>query len=539
MAYNSAYTGSQVDAAVGAVRQKETKWDNKQDELTGTEDQLVGFNSAGEAVAVAKPDPLPTGGETGQVLTKTSTGAQWDDIPSDLPAGGTDGQILTKTADGVAWEDAPDTGVTSFNSRTGAVTPQEGDYTADMVGARPDTWTPSAADVGAVPTSRTVNGKALSQDISLSASDVGARPDTWTPSAADVGALPTQTGTQGQLLGFTANNVVGAVAAPTADSLGAVPNTRTINGQALNQNITLDAEDVGAIPPPTRLTATLNSSSWSGNSQTITVNGVITDTSAQDIDISCADKASADAWAAGGVWCSNPTQANKLTFTCTTPPTANINLNIRLWEVASGKPFADYGWDEIIAACQSGQVPDTWVADGTCSKAMTIGGTSYTIDVIGKQHDQYADGGTAPLTFQLRQIPVSLHMNQSATISGGWGASTMRSTELPKLKTQLPVDIQNAIRMVRKQSNGVWTQDDLFLLSSPEVFGGGGDSGEQYAYYQAGNSKIKGYWYDPSITAPWWLRDYNGAQFRAVDDNGALIARTPTFSIGVTYAFCF
>ena len=333
MAYNSAYTGSQVDEAVGAVREKESTWDGKQDKLNGTEDQIVGFNSAGEAVAVAKPDQLPAGGEAGQVLTKTAEGTAWDDVPSDLPAGGTDGQILTKTTDGVAWEDAPDTGVTSFNNRTGAVTPQEGDYTADMVGARPDTWTPSAADVGAVPTSRTVNGKALSQDISLAASDVGARPDTWTPSAADVGALPTQTGTQGQLLGFTADNVVGAVAAPTADSLGAVPTSRTVNGQALSQNITLDAEDVGAIPPPTRLNVTLNASSWSGNSQTITVNGVITDTSAQDIDIACADKASADAWAAGGVWCSNPTQANKLTFTCTTAPTANINLNIRLWEV--------------------------------------------------------------------------------------------------------------------------------------------------------------------------------------------------------------
>ena len=279
------------------------------------------------------PDPLPTGGETGQVLTKTASGTAWDDVPSDLPSGGTDGQVLTKTSDGVAWEGVPDTGVTSFNGRTGAVVPASGDYTADQVGARPSTWTPSAADVGAVPTSRTVNGKALSQDISLAASDVGARPDTWTPSAADVGALPTQTGTHGQLLGFTANNVVGAVAAPTADSLGAVPNKRTINGQALSQNITLDAEDVGAMPPPTRLTATLSSSGWSGNSQTITVSGVITNTSAQDIDISCADKASADAWAAGGVWCSNPTKANKLTFTCTTPPTANINLNIRLWEV--------------------------------------------------------------------------------------------------------------------------------------------------------------------------------------------------------------
>lgn len=65
-------------------------------------------------------------------------------------------------------------GVTSFNGRDGAVTPQAGDYTAAMVGARSDTWTPIAADVGAVPTTRTVNGKPLSSDISLTASDVGA-----------------------------------------------------------------------------------------------------------------------------------------------------------------------------------------------------------------------------------------------------------------------------------------------------------------------------------------------------------------------------
>lgn len=47
----------------------------------------------------------------------------------------------------------------------------------------------TAEQVGAVPTSRTVNGKALSSNITLSASDVNARPNTWTPSASDVGAL--------------------------------------------------------------------------------------------------------------------------------------------------------------------------------------------------------------------------------------------------------------------------------------------------------------------------------------------------------------
>lgn len=44
------------------------------------------------------------------------------------------------------------------------------------------------SDVGAVPATREINGLALTDDITLDADDVGARPDDWTPSAADVGA---------------------------------------------------------------------------------------------------------------------------------------------------------------------------------------------------------------------------------------------------------------------------------------------------------------------------------------------------------------
>lgn len=55
---------------------------------------------------------LPTGGTTGQVLTKTSTGEEWSDAPSGLPEGGTEGQILEKTSSGAAWVDAPESGLT-------------------------------------------------------------------------------------------------------------------------------------------------------------------------------------------------------------------------------------------------------------------------------------------------------------------------------------------------------------------------------------------------------------------------------------------
>lgn len=57
-------------------------------------------------------------------------------------------------------------GVASFKGRTGAVSPQSGDYTADMVGARPSTWMPTAADVGALP----VGGGTLTGDLRIKGS---------------------------------------------------------------------------------------------------------------------------------------------------------------------------------------------------------------------------------------------------------------------------------------------------------------------------------------------------------------------------------
>lgn len=164
----------------------------------------------------AMPEVL--GGTAGQVLTKTADGQAWQDAPDGLPEGGTTGQILTRTESGATWADAPETGVVNFNGRTGAVTPQAGDYTADMVGARSATWMPSAADVGAVPVTRTVNGQALSSNVVLDAGDVGARADDWMPTAAQVGAIPAVSGAQGQLLGFTSADVVGAVDAPSGGS---------------------------------------------------------------------------------------------------------------------------------------------------------------------------------------------------------------------------------------------------------------------------------------------------------------------------------
>lgn len=59
--------------------------------------------------------------------------------------------------------DPGENGVSTFNGRSGAVEPETGDYTAIMVGARPDTWTPTAEDVGAVAGTGVQTIQALSQ----------------------------------------------------------------------------------------------------------------------------------------------------------------------------------------------------------------------------------------------------------------------------------------------------------------------------------------------------------------------------------------
>ena len=111
--------------------------------------------------------------------------------------------------------------------------------------------------------------------------------------------------------------------------------------------------------------------------------------------------------------------------------------------------FANSSWEAIIAACQSGNVPDTWAVGD--SKMMTIGDTNYQIDIIGKNHDTYTAGGTAPLTFQMHDCyGTGYKMNGSNTNSGGWTSCAMRSTHLPAILALMPADVQNGIREVNK-----------------------------------------------------------------------------------------
>lgn len=54
----------------------------KQDKLTGTQGQVVGFDSSGNAIAQEAPSGLPEGGTQGQLLAKGASSAEWVDNPT-------------------------------------------------------------------------------------------------------------------------------------------------------------------------------------------------------------------------------------------------------------------------------------------------------------------------------------------------------------------------------------------------------------------------------------------------------------------------
>lgn len=141
---------------------------------TATEVGAVPVAQKGAVSGVATLD------DTGKVPTVQLPAMNYDPAGS---AGVVDGKLTTHVADTVKHITAAER--TSWSGKADGTHI----HTAAQVGARPSTWTPTAADIGAVPISRTVNGKPLTADIALTANEVAAAAKIHTHVPADVTSL--------------------------------------------------------------------------------------------------------------------------------------------------------------------------------------------------------------------------------------------------------------------------------------------------------------------------------------------------------------
>ena len=252
-------------------------------------------------------------------------------------------------------------------------------------------------------------------------------------------------------------------------------------------------------------------------------------------------------------------------------------------------------WSVIKSVSDAGQGASYWsIGD---RKAVTLNGTVGKLSlsnvmtyafIIGFNHNASVEGANR-IHFQLAKTALSggtdvclcdssynsavsttgyFSMNSSRTNSGGWASSQMRTnvcgTSLSSYSGTIIAVIPAALRAVLKSvtkytdntANGggstasyvTETTDYFFLLSEFEVFGSisYGNTNEknkqaQYAYYSAGNSKIK-YKHDGTSTAAYWClrspRASYSSSFVIVSTDGTVTSCNAYNSLGFAPGFC-
>lgn len=226
---------------------------------------------------------------------------------------------------------------------------------------------------------------------------------------------------------------------------------------------------------------------------------------------------------------------------------------VYIYPFVVGDTLNDTTWDNIAIVSKLGKAQDYWKVGDT--KTVAVNGVNYQFQIIGFDHDTLttADGSRtkAGITFQLVDcLNTTYSMNGSNTNSGGWNGSTMRTSTMATLLNQLPTALKNVLKSVNKlsgtgggsTSGTQTTHDKLFLLSEVEIFGTTTYSvpgeGTQYAYYKAGNSKVKKV--NGSANA-WWERSPVSGYtnyFCNGSNNGNASNSNASNSSGVSFGFC-
>lgn len=251
---------------------------------------------------------------------------------------------------------------------------------------------------------------------------------------------------------------------------------------------------------------------------------------------------------------------------------------------AVGTALNDISWEDI------GRISDAGLASSYFSvgdrKAVALSGTvgslslsgTYYCYIIGIDHNSSKEG-TNRIHFQFGYTAASggvhiafidstygsssssacFHMNSSNTNSGGWSSSYARGTLCPAFKSAMPSDLQAVLKTTTKYSDNTGggsntasyvtaISEEVFLLAEFEVFGtrSYANSAEknyqaQYAWYSAGNSKVRYRHSSTGSTASWWLRSvyagYSGS-FCIVDTSGSASSYGASNSRGFAPAFC-
>jgi len=221
--------------------------------------------------------------------------------------------------------------------------------------------------------------------------------------------------------------------------------------------------------------------------------------------------------------------------------TKEITIN---GKVSDGLTLTNYQtWVYIIGFDHNSSVEGTGIAFGGFKTAQTSG---TDVALCDSGYNSSKNSGQW------------FNMNNNNSTTGGWASCNMRNNTLSLVKAALPSDLQSVLKTTTIYTDNTGgsstaasyvtaTQDDLYLLAEFEIFGARtyANSAEQtkqqqYAYYVAGNSKVK-YRHDSTATAVmWWERSVyatNTNDFCGVYSSGTAGSSNAYYSSGLAVAF--
>lgn len=267
-----------------------------------------------------------------------------------------------------------------------------------------------------------------------------------------------------------------------------------------------------------------------------------------------------------------------------------IFLDYSLWPSTSevSPVLNDNSWATISRVASANEGENYW-SIGDC-KQVTLNGTVSKLNlsnystyafIIGFNHNSSREG-VGRIHFQFGKTALTggkdiclisgydndsdFYMNSNGTTSGGWNSSYMRNTICGTNLSSysgtfiavIPALLRAVLKSVTKYTNNngssssssavTATTDYFFLLSEYEVFGNityannyEANYQQQYAYYSAGNSKVKYRHNQTGSSVRWWLRSPRAGdffRFVSVDDDGSVSNNGASYSIGLAPGFC-
>ena len=242
-------------------------------------------------------------------------------------------------------------------------------------------------------------------------------------------------------------------------------------------------------------------------------------------------------------------------------------------------------WAQIKEVAEKSQGSNYWsvgdtkqiTINGKLSDGLTLSNYNTWVYIIGFDHNKDVEGtGIAFSGFKTAQTggkDVALcdsaypngktsgqwfNMNNISSNGGGWNGCNMRNNTLPVVKAALPTELTSVIKTTSIYSDNTGggfdvasyvtaTQDDLYLLAEFEIFGARTHANsaeqnhqQQYAYYVAGNSKVKYRHDSTAIAVLWWERSVfatYSASFCDVYTDGTANLDYANRSFGLALAF--